>query len=319
MQEAWIPVTGLDQMAANLVTLTPTSKSDIFQCEAGTCTPGGTGFTPLSLPAQQQGARNLFSQMDLGDGAAYLFPAVDLVNAAGTPVGPTAASIAAAVHDMNTNPDGITQYSDDTTTDKKAYPLAMVDYAMVPTCGLKPAEASAIAEFLTRVATTGQTSGVAPGDLAPGYYPLTSKQKAQTLLAATQVRAQDCKSAPADTTVSGKTGVNDVGPLKGAAKSGSTAHRAGKAGAKASVSPSAAGTPASTLRNAAFGVKSPDSTMTGILLLLAMICGSLAVVGAPAAWLLTATGKWPVVIRWLHAGRDRTRALRRLFRPARRI
>jgi hypothetical protein len=43
--------------------------------------------------------------------------------------------------------------------------------------------------------------------------------------------------------------------------------------------------------------------MTGILLLLAIIVGALLLVGGPAAWALTATGKWPVVLRWLRTVR----------------
>ncbi len=66
----------------------------------------------------------------------------------------------------------------------------MVIYAMVPTSGVKPAKAAAIASFLDFVAGPGQTPGVRPGELAPGYLPLSAKMRAETLKAATLVRNQ---------------------------------------------------------------------------------------------------------------------------------
>ena len=58
----------------------------------------------------------------------------------------------------------------------------------------------------------------------------------------------------------------------------------------------------------AFGEKSPDSGVAGILLLLAVIAGVLLLVGGPTAWVVTATGKWPVVLRWVRPVQSRSRA-----------
>ena len=66
----------------------------------------------------------------------------------------------------------------------------MVIYAMVPTSGVKPAKAAAIARFLDYVAGPGQTPGVQPGNLPPGYLPLPAKLRARTMRAATLVRNQ---------------------------------------------------------------------------------------------------------------------------------
>jgi hypothetical protein len=71
-----------------------------------------------------------------------------------------------------------------------AYPLTMVIYAMVPTSGVKATKADAIARFLDYVAGPGQTPGLRPGNLPPGYLPLPSKLRAKTLRAATLVRNQ---------------------------------------------------------------------------------------------------------------------------------
>jgi hypothetical protein len=313
MNVAWNPVTPLSAVVNNLLAFQPNAHDVYLACPTtvSTC----TSINQLSFPALPPdglGGRNLFSEVDLGDVGAYQFPAAAMVNAAGQAVPPTQASVEAAVKDMKTNPDGITQYANESSTDKAAYPLAMVNYAMVPTCGLPSSEASAIANFLDKVATTGQTQGNVPGDLAPGYYPLTSAQRAQTLKAAQEVKAQDCKSAPKDTTVSGHPGVNNTSGRPGSTGTpngtGTTspppAHGTSGKGPSSAAKTPAAG----KAQTAAFGQKSPDSGMTGILLLLAIIVGAILLVGGPAAWALTATGKWPVVLRWLRPVQARLRA-----------
>jgi hypothetical protein len=63
-------------------------------------------------------------------------------------------------------------------------------------------------------------------------------------------------------------------------------------------------------QTAAFGQKSADSGLTGILLLIALIVGGLLLIGGPTAWALTATGKWPVLIRWLRPVTARLAAAR---------
>jgi hypothetical protein len=296
MQEAWRPQLDLDTITSDLLTGQPTADTSTAQCSLTLCT-SVEQLNVGGLSPEFFGSRALLSELDLGDIANYDFPAAELVNAAGKAVGPTQASVEAAVNDMKTNPDGITQYFDYTSTDPNAYPLAMVDYAMVPTCGLSSSEASAIADFLTKVATTGQAQGQAPGQLGAGYYPLTAKQKAQTLAAAAEVKAQDCKSVPLDKTVGGQH-VNDTTP----AQSGRTTTTTPASPKKKA--PSSAATPTSGAANqkaqtAAFGQKSPDSGLAGILLLLAIVVGALLLIGGPAVWAITATGKWPVVLRWL--------------------
>jgi hypothetical protein len=311
MNAAWNPVTGLDRIVDDLLGYQPTADNSNLVCpstvQGGQCTTvdqlqfaalGGEGSTSLDL----------YSELDLGDVAAYQFPTAALVNAAGKAVTPTQASVEAAVKDMKTNPDGITQYANEYSSDPNAYPLAMVDYAMVPTCGLSSSEASAIADFLDKVATTGQTQGNLPGDLAPGYYPLTAKQKAQTLEAAREVKAQGCKSARKDTTVGGHHHTNDTTTPPGSSRPSSTPSPSSPAAGKKAPSSPRASTPTPRAQTAAFGQKSPDSGMAGILLLLAIIAGALLLIGGPAAWAITATGKWPVVLRWLRPAQARLRA-----------
>jgi hypothetical protein len=307
MNNSWNFQTDLDTIARDLATLKPTAQEPDLACPSpntNTCN-NPSSLINVGLPTQFTGLRGLTSQLDLGDIENYQFPAASIVNASGTPVAPSQASVLAAVKDMKTNPDGITQYYDFASTDKNAYPLSMTDYAMVPTCGLSKSEAAAIAEFLTRAGTTGQVQGQAPGQLGQGYYPLTAAQKAQTLKAAGEVKAQDCKSPPPDTTISGHTGVHTTSatgrPGGGTGAPGTGQPGSGPANGARTGSPAgagASGAPAGQARTAAFGNKSPDSGLAGLLLLLAIIAGSVVLIGGPTAWVVTATGKWPVVARY---------------------
>lgn len=57
----------------------------------------------------------------------------------------------------------------------------------------------------------------------------------------------------------------------------------------------------------AFGEKSADSGMAGLLLLLAVLVGVLLMLGGPAVWVVTVTGKWPVVFRGVREAGARVR------------
>jgi hypothetical protein len=335
MNAAWNQVTDMDHVVTNLLGLVPNAINPITACELGTG--GCTSFSQMGLQtvsAQAPGSRDLLSEMDLGDAGAYQFPTAAMVNAAGTAVAPTQAHVEAAVKDMTTNPDGITQHVNLSSKDPAAYPLAMVDYAMVPTCGLPHAEASAIADFLDKVATSGQTQGVSPGQLGPGYYPLTSAQRAQTLKAAQEVKAQHCPSAPpkerhkggttptptpTPTPTGGTTPTPTGGTTPTPTPSGGTTPTA-----PAGTTPTGGTTPPGrnpgTYNNAAYGQKSADSGLSGVLLpaILLMLLGALLI--GSAVWALAATGRWPTGLRWLRGARAHSRtALGRLSgRPVRR-
>jgi hypothetical protein len=139
---------------------------------------------------QPVGRRSLLAVMDNADATAFLFPTAALENHAGKYVLPTQASMAAAVGDMTTNPDGITRDANEAATNPAAYPLTMVSYAMVPTGGISHQKAVKIAQWLDFVAGRGQTAGAIPGQLPPGFMPLTASMRAQTLKAAFEVLHQ---------------------------------------------------------------------------------------------------------------------------------
>jgi hypothetical protein len=320
MQMTWNPVQGLDNAATDQVIYK--TQADYFQlaCPIGadgnplpSCANGGkVGLQFPSLGYAAVGTRDLFAVVAQGDAAAYQFPSAELVNPAGKAVAPTTSSMTAALHDMSTNPDKITQYANDTSTDPNAYPLTMVDYAMVPTCGLPKSEASAISGFLGRASTTGQVPGLAPGNLFPGYVPLDSAQRAQTKAAAAAVAAQTCQSPPPDTTVSGRK-TNDVnppnvpggspgtgpgpGPGPGAAVGGPGAKSTAAAGAHATGPKNTPG-PAASGQALAYGTKDGGpSGLMGWLFPLALSLGALLVLVGPAAYVIHVTGTWPVIYR----------------------
>jgi hypothetical protein len=106
--------------------------------------------------------------------------------------------MSAALGDMTTAKNGVTQQFNLKNTSKKfrtAYPLTIVIYAMVPTGGISKRKAAKIAQWLDYVAGPGQQPGFGPGELPPGYLPLTATMRAQTLKAAREVLNQAGKKA----------------------------------------------------------------------------------------------------------------------------
>jgi hypothetical protein len=211
MQVAWNPVSGLDNVAADLAGWTPSGDQFYPSCSNPDvlswtqCTNHGNLINAKD-PADQFPQRALFAIMDSGTAAAYRFPTAQLVNPAGDAVASNLDSMTAAVNAMKTNPDGITQYTDFNSTAADAYPLTEVQYAMVPTCGQSSAKASAISTFLDDVAGS-QDYGPGLGQIPDfgGYLALDDAQQAQTQAAATAVAKQTCKPSKPDTSVSGLT------------------------------------------------------------------------------------------------------------------
>jgi len=140
-------------------------------------------------PIQPPGQRALLAVLDQGDTAAFRFPVAAIPNATGHYALPTKSAMAAALHGMQSTGSGTKQVNL-ASTNKAAYPLTMVIYAMVPTSGTPHAKAAAIARFLNFAAGAGQKEGVQPGQLPPGYLPLPANLAAQTRKDATAVLHQ---------------------------------------------------------------------------------------------------------------------------------
>lgn len=222
-----------------------------------------------SLPPQITGNRDLWSVIDNADATRFLIPAAALKNAAGKYVKPTAASMAAAVKDMTVNPDGITRSMNYTAKDPAAYPLTMIIYAIVPTSGISKVKAQAIATFLDDIATTGQTEGTAPGQLAPGYLPLTQALREQTLKAADAV-------------------LNQTGNPKPRPKPSASASPSASPSASSSASPSASASPAASSIVVSFS--HPAATGMSWVVLALLVGGAVLLVTGPAALVLGSPG-----------------------------
>lgn len=182
---AYQPIQGLRNVAAKLVSnaypgvstdLDPSGKNIKFG-------PGNTGIQP-------PGSRAFVAIVDTSNAAAFRFPTAQLLNAAGEFVAPTSDAMATGVAAMTVNADGITRTADVSSTDPAAYPLTMIDYAMVPTSGLDDDTAEAAGRLLDYAAGPGQVPGQLFGGLPAGYLPLTADLVAQTETAAAAVRAQ---------------------------------------------------------------------------------------------------------------------------------
>ncbi|MFD8756327.1 hypothetical protein ACFV0O_35895, partial [Kitasatospora sp. NPDC059577] len=190
-QYEWNPsIDGLGRVLRNLIQNQP-------NCQEPNIDPATGGHKACA--AQLPGQRAMLAIMDTAQAKAFSLPEAALLNPAGSFVSPTTAGFQAAVADMPTDAaTGVQQLpygTPDTafSRDQRAYPLSVVQYAMVPTGGQSAEKAAAISRFLKTVTTDGQTYGLAPGQLAQGYLALTPAQRQQAQEAVQHVEAQDGK------------------------------------------------------------------------------------------------------------------------------
>ncbi|MFJ4794595.1 hypothetical protein [Kitasatospora purpeofusca] len=182
---------GLAQVARNLLMSKPTCQSPFADVDG----------KHASCASVDPGRRGLFAIMDSGQAKAYGMPEAALRNPAGQFVKPTQDALRAAVATMPVDPASGTQKlpygvaGTEFASSAQAYPLSVVQYAMVPTGGLSAAKAKAASEFLRRVTdpAEGQVYGNEPGQLTAGFLALTDDQLAQARSAVTHVAAQDGK------------------------------------------------------------------------------------------------------------------------------
>jgi hypothetical protein len=182
LQNAFLPVLGLGNVASDLVLSAPPGNQYTPHCLPSQCDPR---ITP-----EPEGQRELFAIMDSGDTAGFDLPAVALRNHTGHYVRPTDASMRAALGSMITASNGVTQQVNLANKNPAAYPLTMVVYAMVPVSGVSKTEGALIARWLRYVVGPAQVPGFLPGRLPPGYLPLPHKLRAEALKVAARVQRQ---------------------------------------------------------------------------------------------------------------------------------
>ncbi len=165
---------------------------------------------------------------DTADLAGYGLIDAQLCSDAGTScVAPSTASLTAALASAKPDSAGLLEVNP-ASPGAGGYPLTQVTYAAVDTT--RPsADLTAYANLIAYAAGTGQTPGVAPGDLPPGYLPLTASLKAQTMAVVAKLRA-DAKgsaspspstTAPSSATTSGSTAGTISPPASGGSSSAS--------------------------------------------------------------------------------------------------
>jgi hypothetical protein len=230
-------------------------------------------------PIQPPGQRALFAILDQGDSAAFRFPVAAIPNGTVSYVLPTNAGMAAALQGMQSTGSG-TQQVNLASTNKAAYPLTMVIYAMVPTSGTPHKTAAAIAQWLDFVAGAGQKAGVQPGQLPPGYLPLPASMAASTRKDATAVLHQ----TGATTTPGSSTTSPGLGAAASAAPSATTSP--GGSVSLPGVSPPGGGQPISMVPVAHVSPATVTRYALPALLILgglAALAGSSSIVGADPA------------------------------------
>ncbi|WP_329312328.1 hypothetical protein [Streptomyces sp. NBC_01262] len=145
---------------------------------------------------QTVGSRFVITITDAASAARYGLQTARLRNAKGTFVAPTSASLLAAA--KSASGDGVAEIDPATVTASKAYPLAQLVYAAVRPSVLTAAARKDYAALLTYAGGSGQTSGTGPGELPPGYAPLSSSLRAEARTAAAAVASWKSPSDSAD-------------------------------------------------------------------------------------------------------------------------
>jgi hypothetical protein len=125
---------------------------------------------------------------DTADLASYgLIDAQLCTNSGANCVSPSTASLTTALNSAKPDGAGLLQVNP-ASPGAGGYPLTQVTYAAVDTTR-SAATLTAYADLIAYAAGIGQTPGVAPGDLPPGYLPLPASLKAKAVAVVAQLRA----------------------------------------------------------------------------------------------------------------------------------
>lgn len=258
---------------------------------------GGNG-TPAKLvnTPPLAGQRMVLAIVDLASAARYGLQTAALRNADGHFVTPTTPSVLAGVAAMkDSDVPGVLAPAPGAAKGA-AYPLATVAYAAAyPT--LPAADRKDFAGLIRYAAGAGQTPGLSPGQLPPGYAPLPAALRAQARAAADRLQnpkaADGGSDADEPSGAAGGSGSSAGSPGGGSGSagggSGGTGGAAGAGGGEAN--PDAAGTPAKAAgpgdpeqQNVAQSGGLTPSTVLGIIrwvLLGVLVTGGAAALSGP--------------------------------------
>jgi hypothetical protein len=217
-------VNDYDQAAANILSaynpvITNWNSEDIA--------PDGTNGWWDKNPPEPIGGRWIWGISDTPDLAAYGLTDAQLCSNSGTNcVGPSAASLTTALDSAKPDSAGLLQVNP-ASPGAGGYPLTQVVYAAVAT-NQSAANLSDDADLIAYAAGGGQTPGVAPGELPPGYLPLSASLQRQAAAVVKQLRA------------------DATGPTSTHSSSSTSASHASGSGTTTSPTPTVGGTPVSS-------------------------------------------------------------------------
>jgi hypothetical protein len=181
-----LPYANSYQNAAQLV-LTGDNTATLGWDDTAVAPDGSSGYwdkVGIELPGQTF----MWTVADTPDLAADGLIDAELCNDDGSDcVGPSTASLTTAVDSATTDSAGLLEVNP-ASPGSGGYPLTDVIYAAVPT----DQSATALQNYAALIeyaAGAGQTAGVAPGDLPPGYLPLTASLQHQADLVADELMA----------------------------------------------------------------------------------------------------------------------------------
>ncbi|WP_405984754.1 hypothetical protein [Streptomyces sp. NBC_00872] len=214
--------------------------------------PNSPGGVKLVTSDAIPGDRRTYGIVDAASASRYELDVAALANADGQYVKPTADALLKAVDRMPDSAVKGVKAPTPATAKGGAYPLAAVAYAVAPLD--QPAKVRQdYARLIRYAAGAGQTPGLAPGELPPGYAPLPEALRDQASAAADQLERGkpaapgDDESAPNG---SGGAGGGDGagggsagGAGDGTAAAGGTADEEAAAGGSGTDAPSASATP----------------------------------------------------------------------------
>jgi hypothetical protein len=189
-------VNSYEQAAADV--LTADDPATIGSWDPTAVSPAGTPGYWEKVGTEVIGQTFMWGISDTGDMAADGLIDAQLCSDSGTNcVGPSTASLTAALDSATPDSAGLLEVNP-ADPGSGGYPLTQVTYAAVAT-DVPAADLTDYANLIAYAVGAGQTPGVAPGDLPPGYLPLTASLKAQALTVVAELRA-DAGASPASST-----------------------------------------------------------------------------------------------------------------------
>jgi hypothetical protein len=241
---------------------------------------------------------------DTADLAAYGLIDAVLCSDSGTDcVGPSTASLTTALDSAKPDSAGLIEVNP-ADPGTGGYPLTQVTYAAVPT-NQSAADLNNYADLIAYAAGAGQTPGVAPGELPPGYLPLPAKLKTQALAVVAKLRA-DASGSRSTSSSPTRSGTTSGSGTDSSTTSGGTSPATSDAGRAASPASSATPGPSISPPTAALAAIRTERQPVGAIrwALLAVVLAGVACAaggtvlrsGGVARWLRHFGG----AARWLH-------------------